>query len=70
MNIEWKKFISVEILILALTSAGAAYGAWSDVKSDIAVIQTESAQHERNYERIDGKLDQIMSHLLREKQEQ
>lgn len=70
MPFDWKKFLSVEILVLALSSAVGIGVAWSDVKEDIAVVQTESKQHERNYERIDDKLDQIMSHLLRERQEE
>jgi len=70
MIIDWKKFVSIEILIFALGSLAVGITGWVDVKADIAIVQTESKQHERNYDRIDDKLDQIMSHLLREQRDE
>ena len=64
LSLDWKKFISVEILLFAIASAIGIMVAWSDVKSDIAVVQEKTEQNEKKYDEIDDKLDRIIDHLI------
>jgi len=70
MRVDWSRFVSVEVLGLALGSLIAGGAAWSDVKSDIRENQTrieeqEKIQSERYNDLKDGQR-QILDHLLKE----
>ena len=62
-----KRFLSIEMLIFAMASLGAVSVAWTDVKSDIAVVKEKAEHNEENYDKIDKKLDRIIDYMIRNK---
>lgn len=67
MALDWKKLISIEVLIFALSSLGVGAVAWADVKTDIAVVQEKQESQDKINEKIDKKLDKIIDYLLEKK---
>ena len=54
-----------------LTLTGASVGAWVDIKTDVATnetkIERDSEQDKERYESLESKIDQILTHVLKNK---